>query len=300
MDYSLEIYENIKDKDNFNLATQESKMDLAEAMLKVPQAECSVVHRFGPGVYIREATYPAGVIISGLEHVGEHINVLLKGRINVVDGDGSISYMEAPYMFVAKAGSKVGYTLEEVVWQNIYSTSETDIEVLEKTLFKSPEMFDKYLADKLAQEIPQHEEDRQDFEQMLLDTGWKKEDVEALSQYRDDCIPFPYGSYPICPANSPIQGKGIFSTAAIKQGQIIAPMRLFGKRTPAGYLVNHAKVPNAKAELLPNGDLLLIALRDIHGMLGGSPGEEITLDYRQVMKLNNLWDGEIKCLQEFH
>jgi len=297
LDYSVEIYENIKDKENFNLATQESKMDLVQAIMQVPQAECSVVHRFGPGVYIREATYPANMLIVGQEHVGEHINVLLKGKINVIDGKGAVTYMEAPHMFVAQAGSKVGYTLEEVVWQNIYSTHETDIEVLEKTLFKTPEIFDKFLADSIAAKIPEREEDRQDFEQMLLDTGWKKEDMEALSQYRDDCIPFSYGSYSVEPGKSPIHGKGLFSTAKIKKDEIIAPMRLFGKRTPAGYLVNHAKVPNAKAGLLPNGDLFLVALRDIHGMLGGLPGEEITLDYRQVMKLNNLWDGEIKCQQ---
>jgi hypothetical protein len=298
LDYSLEVFNNIKDKENFNLATQESKMDLAQAMLKVPQKECAVVHRFGPGVYIREAIYPPNVLIVGLEHVGEHINVLLKGKINVIDGNGAITYMEAPHMFVAQAGSKVGYTLEEVVWQNIYSTTETDIEVLEKTLFKTPPLFDKYLSDKLEKEIPEHEEDRQDFERMLLETGWKKEDVEYFSHYREDCIPFSYGSYPVCPGKSPIQGKGLFSTAPIKEGQLIAPMRLFNKRTPAGYLVNHAKVPNAKAVLLPNNDLLLVALRDIHGMLGGCLGEEITLDYRQVMKLNNLWDGEIKCLPD--
>ena len=288
----------VAQESDFSLSTIEGKTKLAEAMLTLPQTECSIVHRFGPGVYIREATYPAGIVIVGQEHVGEHINVLLKGSINVIDGDGNVQFLKAPQMFIAKAGSKVGYTFEEVVWQNIYSTNETDVEVLEKTLFKTPEVFDKHLALKLEEEYKLHEEDREDFKQLLLETGWKEEDVEAASKYREDCIPFPYGNYSVAPSDSPIQGKGLFSTAVISKDDLIAPMRIFGKRTPAGYLINHAKTPNAKAIMLPNGDLIAVALRDIHGMLGGCLGEEITLDYRQVMKLNNLWDGETKCLLE--
>lgn len=297
METSTEVVAELSNKPNFNLATKESKLELVTSFLDKPQAYCPVVHRFGPGVYIREATFPPNTLIVGQDHVGEHINVLLKGRINVIQDDGQIVYLEAPHMFVAQAGSKVGYTLEEVVWQNIYATNETDVETLENTLFRTPEVFNDYLLQKLLEETPKHEEDRQDFEQMLLDTGWKKEDVEAMSHNREDCIPFPLGSYSISSADSPIQGKGLFATASINKNQIISPMRLFGKRTPAGYLVNHAKVPNAKAEVLPNGDILLIALRDITGMLGGYLGEEITLDYRQVMLINNLWDGELKCQQ---
>ena len=74
-------------------------------------------------------------------------------------------------------------------------------------------------------------------------------------------------------------------------------MRLNGLRTPAGYLVNHAKEPNAMAVKMDNGDMYLVAIKNIGGMSGASLGEEITVDYRQVMQLNNLWNGENKCLQ---
>ena len=282
----------------FDLATTESKLQLAEAMLQFPQQHCSVVHRFGPGVYIREATYPANVLIVGLEHVSEHINMLLKGRINVIDDYGNIQTLTAPHMFVAKAGNKIGYTLEEVVWQNIYATTETDIGVLEKTLFKTPEMFNKHLENKLKQETAEHEEDRQDYNALLLETGWSAKDVNELSHYRGDCIPFGFGSYSVAPGPSPIQGTGLFATASIKEQDVIVPMRLNGLRTPGGYLINHSKNPNALAIKLENGDMYIMAIRDIHGMVGGCLGEEITLNYRQVMLLNNLWDGENKCLQE--
>lgn len=283
--------------ESLDLTTTDGKTALAKAMIDLPQSPSPVIHRFGPGVYIREASYPKGTIIVGQDHVGEHINMLLKGKINVFDGDGNVLTLEAPYMFVAPPGSKIGYAVEDVVWQNIYATTETDVEVLEATLFKAPEFFNDYNDQKLLNQVSQHQEDRIDFDLMLKETGWIKEDVEKISHSREDCIPFPYGNYSLAPGESPIQGKGMFATAYIRKGQIIAPMRLNGKRTPAGYLVNHSKNPNTIAVMSNNGDMYLAATQGIQGMFGGQLGEELTLDYRQVMLINNLWDGESKCHQ---
>ena len=284
-------------KEGFDLRRTECKLELAAAMLKQKQPFNSVIHRFGGGLYIREAYYRKNFLIIGQDHVGEHMNVLLKGSINIIDGDGQTQTLTAPYMFVAKAGSKIGYTLEDTVWQNIYVTNSTDVEYLESILFKSPDILKDHLKQKLLKEYDLYEKDRQDFLLAVQESGWTVEDVATASAYREDCIPFPDGSYSISTGNSPIQGRGMFSTAEIKQGSIIAPMRLGGCRTPCGYLVNHAKVPNSVAFKNNLGDMFLIAARDIYGMVGGDLGEEITLDYRQVMKLNNLWKGDLPCLQ---
>ena len=292
-----EIVETITDP-VFNLRTTESKMKLVEVMLTQPQVRNSIVHRFGPGIYIREATYPANSLIVGQYHLSEHMNVLLKGKIEVIDGNGNVNVFTAPYMFVAPPGSKIGRTLEEVIWQNIYATTETNVEVLEQTLFKAPQIFHDHLAKQLEERTTYHEIDREDYREMLMETGWDAAVVEQLSKYRGDCISFPYGSYSIIEGNSPIQGKGMFATAHIKPGEIIAPMRLNECRTPAGYLINHSKYPNAQAVLNPNGDMYLVAIRDIQGMDGGFNGDEITTDYRHTMKLNNLLDWNTKCLQE--
>jgi hypothetical protein len=283
---------------SYDLRTTNDKLALAKALMTKEQVLNSVIHRFGGGLYIREAHYPKGTFIIGQEHVSEHMNVLLKGSINVIDGDGATQTLVAPHMFVAKAGSKVGFTLEDTVWQNIYVTSNTDVEYLESTLFKVPGILVEHQQEKLALEYPKHEEDRQDFLLMIEESGWTVEDIELVSKHRTDCIPFPDGSYSICSGNSPIQGKGMFSTAEIKQGSLLAPMRLGGCRTPAGYLINHSKNPNTAAFKNNLEDMFLVATRDIHGMTGGDLGEEITLDYRQVMKLNNLWKGTNKCLLE--
>ena len=300
MNQLVEAINSVSTREDFDLRNTDSKLQLAEAMLGQEQTPNSIIHRFGGGLYIREAHYPQGTLIVGQEHVSEHMNVLLKGSINVIDGDGAIQTLTAPHMFVAKAGSKVGYTLEYVVWQNIYVTSSTDVEYLESVLFKAPDILKQHQQEKLIKEYPLYEEDRKDFFNMVEESGWTVEGIELASKHRGDCIPFPDGSYSICAGESPIQGKGMFSTAVIKQHSIIAPMRLGGCRTPAGYLINHSKTPNATVFMNDLGDMFLIALRDISGMDGGDLGEEITLDYKHVMQINNLWKGTNKCLLESH
>jgi hypothetical protein len=298
MDQVVEAINSVATKEGFDLRTTESKLELAKVFLDGEQTPNSIVHRFGGGLYIREAHYPKNTFIVGQEHVSEHMNVLLKGSINVIDGDGSVQTLVAPHMFVAKAGSKVGYTLEDVVWQNIYVTNSTDVEHLESVLFKSPDILKQHQEEKLSQQYPLHEEDREDFLAMALESGWSVEDIELASKHREDCIPFPPGTYCISTGDSPIQGKGIFATSSIKQGELIAPMRLSGCRTPAGYTTNHAKNPNAMAVVNDVGDMFLVATRDISGMVGGDLGEEVTLDYRQVMQVNNLWKETARCLLE--
>jgi hypothetical protein len=49
----------------------------------------------------------------------------------ILQDDGSKKELVAPMTFMAKPGRKVAYIVETVVFQNIYSTSETDIEKLE-------------------------------------------------------------------------------------------------------------------------------------------------------------------------
>lgn len=56
---------------------------------------------------------------------------MVSGRMMILQEDGTTKELVAPMTFVAKPGRKVAYILETVVFQNIYSTSETDIEKLE-------------------------------------------------------------------------------------------------------------------------------------------------------------------------
>ena len=116
-----------------NLLSQKVDHLLAQVE-QMPQTDCQTKHYFGPGIYIREVTMPAGTVVIGKPHRKEHMCVMLQGRMVVVLGDGTKQELVAPLTFLGSAGRKVAYILETTVFQNILATEETDIEVLENML----------------------------------------------------------------------------------------------------------------------------------------------------------------------
>lgn len=113
--------------------------ELEREMLAMPQAECPVAHYFGPGIYVREVTLPAGAYCLGHAQRNAQLNIMLTGSVAMVGEDGGVSVLKAPMMYVGKPGRKIGYVLEKCVWQNIYATEETNIETLEEMIVeKSP------------------------------------------------------------------------------------------------------------------------------------------------------------------
>jgi hypothetical protein len=110
---------------------KQSLDNLTVAVKSAPQVECPEKHHFGPNIYIKEVTLPAGAVIVGKYHRHEHLCNMVSGRMIVVDSEGNRTELVAPMTFMAKAGRKIAYIIETVVFQNIYSTSETDIQKLE-------------------------------------------------------------------------------------------------------------------------------------------------------------------------
>ena len=115
---------------------------LIDTLVDVPQNPCSVIHRFGPGLYIREVHIPAGTFAIGHEQRLEHMNVFVKGAVRMLNADGTTTDMVAPMTFVGKPGRKCGLILEDMIWQNIYATDVTDIDELEATYLIKPEGWD--------------------------------------------------------------------------------------------------------------------------------------------------------------
>lgn len=107
--------------------------------------ECPVAHHFGPGIYIRECHMRAGLIVLGHAHKEPCMNILVKGKIRVLK-DGEIVEMTAPMTYLGGKGRKIAIILEDVVWQNVWATDETDVAKLE-------EMFVKKLSDEDKLEI---------------------------------------------------------------------------------------------------------------------------------------------------
>jgi hypothetical protein len=95
----------------------------------------------------------------------------------------------------------------------------------------------------------------------------------VLTSKTDDLMPFLTEPMGVRIDDSAIHGKGIFATKPFQSGEIIAPARKGGKRTPAARYCNHGGDPNAKMVMHSNGDVDLIALKAIE------PNTEILSDY---------------------
>lgn len=255
-----------------------------KAFLDQPQADCPVTHRFGPGIYIREVFLPRGAYVVGHSHKTPHLNVMLTGKIGLFDDDGSETVLTAPQTFVAPPGRKVAYIYEDVLWQNVHATDETDVEKLEDMyLDKSPVWIDH--ARRASLVTDNYSEDNEDFLAAIAEYGFDALTVRQISENTEDLMPFPQGDYKVVIGPSKIEGSGLFATGAFAANELIAPARLDGLRTPAGRYANHSKTPNAEMVLSDNGDAYLFSLRPIAGCKGGMLGEEITVDYRQVLDL---------------
>jgi len=270
---------------NLQIITEEKVQKLEKHFLQEKQADCPVTHHFAPNIYIREVKIPAGTFSIGHYQKTEHLNIMLAGRVTMVNEDGSHTELVAPQTFVAKAGRKIGYIHEDMIWQNVYATSETDIEKLEDMfLLKSMTWQDHQNLQKLLLTLD-HSSDIADYYLAIAEFGFDHETVRKQTENTDDQIPMPFGNYKIMVANSRIDGKGIFATGNFKEGEVIAPARLNNKRTPVGRYTNHSKNANGIMVLRDNNDIDLVAKKAINGCHGGNLGEEITIDYRQALSI---------------
>ena len=260
--------------------------DLEKEMLGMPQADCPVAHHFGPGIYIREVTLPAGIFAVGHAQKFDHLNIMLTGKVAIVD-EGKVRVLEAPMIFTGKPGRKVGYVIETCVWQNVYATNETDIDTLEAHYLDKSKTWEAYDKEHSKIEHALNQHNRDDYAHVLKDFGFDAETVRQQSEDESDQIDMPVAFKAVAQVrDSNIEGKGLFLSWHTMSGQIIAPARIAGKRTPAGRYVNHSMNPNCKYIADENGDIYLMSLRDIDGCKGGGCGEELTVDYRQALILN--------------
>lgn len=270
------------------LATEERIERVVGVMLAQPQADCSVAHFFGPGVYIRQVALKAGTFAIGHRQKAEHVNVMLSGVVALVTEDG-VKELRAPLVYVGKPGRKVGYILEDCVWLNVYATNETNIETLESTFLEKSATSQEAEQVMWETSVGTRQVDRDDFNEMLREVGIDAETVRAQSENENDqcSMPLEYASRFVV-RSSPIEGRGTFLSEPAKAGEYIAPARLGGRRTTAGRFVNHAALPNARFVLDDHGDVHLYAVRDIAGCVGGSAGNEVTVNYREALKLSGI------------
>ena len=184
--------------------------DLEKEMLEMPQADCPVAHHFGPGIYIREVTLPAGIFAVGHAQRYEHLNIMLTGKVAIVDGD-QVRVLEAPLIFTGKPGRKVGYVLETCVWRNVYATNETDIDTLEAHYLDKSENWKAYDKEQseIAHALNQH--NRDDYAQVLKEFGFDANTARQQAEDESDQIDMPTAFKAVVQVrDSNIEGKGLF------------------------------------------------------------------------------------------
>jgi hypothetical protein len=213
------------------------------------------------------------------------MNVMIKGKVRMYNPDGTTTVLTAPQTFVGKPGRKVGYVIEDTVWQNIYADTEQDVDKLEaKYLTKSEFNLEvQSEVQKLLGNVRQ--EDRDDYQLLLKQIGMTEEEVRVQVDNTTDRTELPFGNYKFQTGDSLIEGKGVFAVGNINKLELIGPARINGLRTILGYQVNHSKYPNAFM-VAEGNDIMLVALNNIKGKQGTFLGEEITVDYRQALVTN--------------
>jgi hypothetical protein len=244
-------------------------------LLKHPQLHCGIVHKFSPGIYLREMTAPAGALLVGHHHKDACMNILAKGTISLLHKDGSVQTVTAPYTFCGEPGRKIALTHTEVVWMNVFATNETNVAVLEEKLFDKSSVWKANEAERIAFETASRERDREDYRLYASECGMTDVADDEWGKVAD----LPSGEWRIAIGKSSIHGTGLFATSTILSGEWIGPAYLRGHHTIISRYANHSVSPNA--ELVIRGrELGLVAIKDIRGCYGGFCGDEITVNYR--------------------
>jgi hypothetical protein len=257
------------DADVANLSVREQIDIIEKAMLEYPQIEIPVKHSFWAGNYVREIMIPKGALIVSAYHKLPQIDFMLSGDISVVTG-GGLMRIKAPYVGASPQGMKrLGFAHEETWWMDVRATNNTDIDQLEKILYCDTfEEFEEF----------ENRFQRFDFETLLVEYGIPFSVAQSQSYDASTYGEVSLEPYKVEVRESKLSGKGLFAVKPIREKEVIMPARLQEMRTQAGRFTNHSCNPNAEMEFGEDGNIYLVAKRNIFK-------EEILVNYRQCLEL---------------
>jgi hypothetical protein len=238
-----------------------------------PQIEIPVIHRIHGGMYMREITIPKDCILTGQIYKFNHFDVMIKGDITVSTDGGERKRLTGYNVFNGMNGKKrAGYAHEDTTWLTVHPFDGINGEEIQKRI--TAQTFEE------LREF-QNNASSMDFHLMLKSIGFTHDQMIAVSEFDGDLIKMPDYVDNVCVMPSKIEGNGLFATKFIESGSEICPARINDKRTPAGRYTNHGFQENSEIKL-SDGNAFIVAKTDIHN------GEEITLNYRDVINTRNL------------
>lgn len=99
------------------------------SMSEMEPRQMPVIHRFTPGLYIREIYIPAGTLVTSMEHRTTHPFVISKGRIAVISANEGRVVYEAPHTGITEPGTRRALFAEtDTIWTTFHVTDKTDVE----------------------------------------------------------------------------------------------------------------------------------------------------------------------------
>lgn len=113
--------------------TREQIVQLQEAMLPIQCTQPEPTHFFAPGMYLRELTVPAGMLLVGKIHKHTHFLVVTKGKAEVISEFGRM-IVGPGHISVSQAGVKrIVLALEDTQFITVHlnSTDTQDLAIVE-------------------------------------------------------------------------------------------------------------------------------------------------------------------------
>ena len=104
------------------ITSTRAKVDLLEYEWgRLPQIALPLVHKFTPGLYVRQITMPKGSLVISKIHKTTHPFVISKGSCSVMDEAGNIVRLKAPHLGITAPGTRrILYMHEETVWTTFH------------------------------------------------------------------------------------------------------------------------------------------------------------------------------------
>jgi hypothetical protein len=131
-----------KTKKGIQLFGKDVKLSVDEieaAISTCNPVECPVVHRFTPGMYIREIFMPAGTSVVSEIHMTEHPYVVSKGSVKVwTEHEGTV-LIEAPFTGITKPGTRrVLSTITDTIWTTFHSNPDdgTNVDAIKNRIIE--------------------------------------------------------------------------------------------------------------------------------------------------------------------
>ena len=120
-----------------DLTKPDQILKLQNAILKSDQqVDLITSHHFSKGLYARELTIPAGVIVVGAKHLTTHMFMIVKGRCKVSSQFGEYE-VEAPFIGETIPKTKrVILAITDCVWITFHPTDLTDVKEIEKAILE--------------------------------------------------------------------------------------------------------------------------------------------------------------------